>query len=78
MHKYLKESTAPVVGFRAANVGLDVTVGSDTLVTVDLKYMDATVKLDKALADIGKGREYQLSRQSMRNLRQALYNPKIK
>ncbi len=62
-----------MVGFRTANVGLDVTVGSDTLVTVDLKYLDGTVKMDKSLADIGKGREYQLSRQAMRNLRQTLF-----
>ena len=74
VHKYLKEATAPTVGFRAANVGIDVVVGSDTLVTVDLKYLDGTVRMDKALADVGKGRDYQLSRQAMRNLRQALYN----
>jgi hypothetical protein len=73
VHKYLKEATAPTVGFRAANAGLDVVVGSDTLVTVDLKYMDATVRLDKALADVGKGREYQLDRQGRRNLRQAMF-----
>lgn len=74
VHKYLKEATAPTVGFRAANVGLDVVVGSDTLVQVDLKYLDATVRLDRALATVGKGVDYQLSRQGMRNLRQALFN----
>ncbi len=73
VHKYLKESTAPTVGFRAANVGIDVTVGSDTLVQVDLKYLDATVRLDRALATVGKGVDYQMSRQAMRNLRQVLY-----
>lgn len=74
VHKYLKEATAPTVGFRAVNVGIDTVVGSDTLVQVDLKYMDATVKLDRALATIGKGVDYQMSRQAQRNLRQALYN----
>lgn len=73
VHKYLKESSAPTVGFRAANAGVDVVVGADTLVTVDLKYLDATVRMDKALADVGKGREYQLARQGERNLRQAFF-----
>lgn len=73
VHKYLKEASAPSVGFRGPNVGLDVVVGGDTLVTVDLKFLEATVRLDKALAQVGKGVDYQMERQGMRNLRQAFY-----
>jgi hypothetical protein len=72
-HKFLRETTAPTVGFRPVNTGLDFTAGADTAVTVALSYLDATVKMDKALADVGKGRDYQLQRQAMRNLRTALF-----
>lgn len=73
VHSYLKEATAPVVGFRAANTGLDVTSSTDTKVDLALHYLDARVTMDKMLADSGKGRDYHLERQSKRNLRQALF-----
>ena len=34
LHKYNKETTAPVVGFRAVNDGADYTAGSSTGITV--------------------------------------------
>ena len=72
-HSYLKESGAPVVGFRAANAGIDVAVSTDTQVDINLAYLDAMVKMDKQLAESGKGVDYHLQRQAMRNLRQAFF-----
>lgn len=50
-HKYTKESGAPVVGFRAPNTGRDHSASADTLVTIDLKILDASFHVDKAVAD---------------------------
>lgn len=72
-HSYLKETGAPVVGFRAANAGIDVTTDTDTRVDLDLSYLDAMVKIDKQLAESGKGVDYHLGRKSQRNLRAAFY-----
>src|SRR5688572_17372198 len=49
-HKYLKESTAPTVGFRDVNTGIDHSASVDTLVEISLKYLDATHRCDIALA----------------------------
>lgn len=71
-HKYLKETGAPVVGFRDANDGRDHDVSEDTLVTVTLKILDATFKVDQALADEYKdGPAAWISREARRHLRQA-------
>lgn len=51
IHKYTKESGAPVVGFRAPNTGRDLSSSADTLVTVNLKILDASFGIDKAVAD---------------------------
>lgn len=72
-HSYLKEATAPVVGFRAANTGIDVTTDTDTQVNLDLSYLDAMVKLDKQLAESGRGVDYHLNRKAQRNLRAAFF-----
>ncbi len=50
-HKYLKEVTAPVVGFRAANDGRDHQHSEDELVTIDLKILDCSHHHDQALVD---------------------------
>jgi len=69
-HKYLKEATAPVVGFRAPNTGVDKTASTDTLVTLNLKILDATAKMDKQLAlNNPRGASYMMDRQGRRNLR---------
>lgn len=51
-HKYLKETGAPTVGFRAANAGRDFSKSADTAVTIALQIMSANGIVDKALADI--------------------------
>jgi hypothetical protein len=49
-HKYVKRTTAPSAGKRAANDGLDRTFGADTTVTIDLGFYDADHIVDVAIA----------------------------
>lgn len=73
-HKYLKETQAPVVGFRAANDGRDADSSVDGLVTINLKILDATFKFDKAVADAyHKGPEALIAREGMRHLKAAFF-----
>lgn len=73
-HQYLKESAAPVVGFRAANAGRDHSKSGDTLVTVTLKILDASFHKDKAIADAFTkgGAPALMAREARRHLRAAL------
>lgn len=71
-HKYLKETGAPTVGFRAINVGLENSKSADTLVTVDLKVLDASFSVDKAYADAFKrGPEAAIMKEAKRHLKAA-------
>ena len=51
VHKYSKETGAPVVGFRAENTGIDIDHSVDTIVTVNLKILDASSWVDQAVAN---------------------------
>lgn len=74
-HKYLKETGAPVVGFRAANDGRENKASSDTLVTITLKILDASFACDKALADAyRRGPEAYLAREGRRHLKAAFFH----
>jgi len=74
LHKYVKQTGAPVVGFRTVNTGKDYDSSVDTLVTVTLKYLDAGVVMDKAIASGYKdGRDALLAREVMRHLRAAYF-----
>lgn len=72
-HKYIKEAGAPTVGFRAVNAGRDNSVSDDELVSVDLKILDASFAVDKALADAYTkgGPEAYIAREARRHLRAA-------
>lgn len=73
-HKYLKETTAPVVGFRAANTGRENKDSTDTLVTINLKILDASFAIDKALADAYKnGPQALIAREGKRHLKAAFF-----
>lgn len=73
-HKYLKEITAPTVGFRAINEGRAHSNSVDELVTVELKILDAGWTVDKAAADIYRwGPEAFIARESLRHLRAAFF-----
>ncbi len=71
-HKYLKETGAPVVGFRSANDGRENKASADTLVTITLKILDASFAVDKALADAyRKGPAAYVAREGKRHLKAA-------
>ena len=73
-HKYLKQTSAPTVGFRAINAGINQAAGKDTLVTIDLKYLDASHQVDIALTQgYEKGEAAYLERELARNLRKAFF-----
>ena len=50
-HKYAAESANSAAVFRAANAGKDYAAQTDVLKTITLKYLDASVKYDKQVAD---------------------------
>lgn len=73
-HKYLKHISAPSVGFRAFNDGLDYTASDQQLVTVDLKTMSANARMDQALAKAHPmGAEYAMDIESMAAIKQAFF-----
>ncbi len=71
-HKFIKETTAPTVGFRAPGDGRDHSKSGDTVVTVGLKILDASYHVEAALADSHpRGRDYVVQREGNRHLRAA-------
>lgn len=73
-HKYTKETGAPVVGFRSANDGRENKDSTDTLVSVDLKILDASFAVDQALAAIyRKGKEAFIAREAARHIKAAFF-----
>jgi len=73
-HKYLKETGAPVVGFRSPNTGRDNSKSADTEVSIDLKILDGSFAVDKALADAyHMGPEAYVAREAVRSLRACFF-----
>jgi len=74
-HRYVKETGAPVVGFRAPNAGLDLDSSDDTAVSVSLKGLDWSWMVDVLVADAWRrgGREAYIAREGKRFLRAALF-----
>lgn len=76
-HRYSKEVGAPTIGFRSINEGIDQDHSVDILVEAQLKIIDVSWKVDKALADRrrgkNKGREWLIAREGRRRIRQALF-----
>ncbi|MBX3448195.1 MAG: hypothetical protein KF777_01475 [Planctomycetaceae bacterium] len=71
-HKYLKETGAPVVGFRAVNAGRENKKSADTLVTIALKILAASFDCDKSLADAyRRGPDAFVAREALRHLKAA-------
>jgi len=72
-HKYTKETGAPVVGFRSVNDGREIDSSIDTLVSIDLKVLDFSWRVDVALANAWrKGRENLIAREGLRHIKAAL------
>lgn len=73
-HKYLKQTGAPTVGFRAVNDGRENSKSTDTLVTIELKIVDASFDVDMALANAYKyGPEAYIAREAIRHLKAAFF-----
>lgn len=73
-HKYLKQTGAPSVGFRAVNTGKENKKSADTEVSQDLKYLDASFWVDVAVADAYRGGpEAYIAREAARQLKQAFF-----
>lgn len=73
-HHYIKETSAPVVGFRAVNTGKFNGASGYTEVDITLKNLDATFFIDKAIADSYRGGpDAFLARQAKAALQQALF-----
>jgi hypothetical protein len=69
-HKYVRETGAPIVGFRAVNVGREQDSSDDTAVSVDLKVLDFSFTVDVAVARAWRKngeREY-LAREAKRHM----------
>ena len=74
-HKYVKETGAPVVGFRAVNAGRDFDSSADTVVSIDLKVLDFSWAVDYALAKAWRkgGAPALIAREGLRHLKAAFY-----
>jgi hypothetical protein len=74
-HKYMKEITAPGVGFRDVNTGITNAAGEEEQVSVGLKFLDASVRRDIAKAKAyPKGQEAYMMWQGEKSLKTALAN----
>jgi hypothetical protein len=75
-HKYVKETGAPVVGFRAVNAGRELDHSVDTVVSLDLKVLDFSWAVDYALAKAWRkgGAPALIAREGLRHLKSAFYH----
>lgn len=75
VHKYNKETGAPVVGFRSPNAGRELDSSIDTQVSIDLKILDASFLVDLALANAYQrgGPAALVAREARRHLRAAFF-----
>lgn len=72
IHRYLKETGAPVVGFRDPDEGRAHSKSTDELVSINLKVLDASFHVIKVLADAySKGPDAMIAREAKRHLRAA-------
>jgi hypothetical protein len=73
-HKYVKETGAPVVGFRAPNAGREFDSSADTVVSLDLKILDFSWAVDYALAKAWRkgGAPTLIAREGLRHLKAAM------
>lgn len=73
-HEVICETTAPSAGFRAAYDGVENSTSGDTVTTINLKILDSSFAVDKALADsYSKGWEAFVEREAKRHLRQSFF-----
>jgi len=74
-HKYEKVTIAPGTAFRDPNTGIVNTAGKRTLVSIDLKLMDAGFDRDKAIAmGYKSGSEAYMAKEAIASLKTAFSN----
>ena len=77
VHKQSVMTQLPVTGFRSENAGRDFDHSVDRVDTVDLKILDWSWMVDKAVADSSRfpgGREQYIAREGMRHVQSAMFN----
>jgi len=74
-HKYSKYTAEPVVGFRVENDGRDFDHSTDLVVTEDLKILDWSWAVDKAVAEAWRqgGAAAYIAREGARHMQAALF-----
>jgi hypothetical protein len=73
-HKFLRELTAPGVGFRLVNEGITNATGTFEAVTLTCALLDGSFSRDKAVAmAYAKGATAYMDREGTKSLRQAFY-----
>lgn len=78
LHKYLKYTQAPVVGYRAVNDGRDFDSSVSTQEVITLKILDASFAIDKAQADSSNlGPEGLIRREATYHLQQAFFKAEV-
>ena len=71
-HQFLKEVSAPAVGFRQPGAGRDHGKSADQLTTVGLSILDASFHVEKALAkNQRRGIDWFMAREAKRHIRAA-------
>ena len=74
-HKYVKETTAPTIGFRAVNTGRAHSKSGNTLVTATLELLDASNTVDTAIAsEYKEGAASYLLREANAHLREGFFH----
>jgi hypothetical protein len=77
-HKYLRQTSAPTVGFRAVNTGVATSVSEVEEVSIALQILHANVEVDQQIAKnfksavSGSGRDGYFAMQGLHALRSAL------
>lgn len=73
-HKYIRHTSDPTVAFRAENAGRELSKSGDTVETANLKILDWSFRVDKAVADAWRdgGAPAFLAREARRHIRSAL------
>jgi hypothetical protein len=77
VHKQSVMTQLPVTGFRTENAGRDFDHSVDRIDSVDLKILDWSWAVDKAVADSSRlagGREQYIAREGMRHVQSAMFN----
>lgn len=72
-HKYIKKTTAPVVGFIGNGVGRDFSKLTSVAVTDTLEAIDGSVMMPKVAADASDNREEVIQTEIMEHLKASMF-----